>query len=59
MGDEFNFDFLERMIDSMEEALAGLEDAFKFGDLARVHSLKIFIFDLHRKVNDFLEEADV
>jgi UDP-N-acetylglucosamine transferase subunit ALG13 len=56
---DFNFDFVGQMIDSMEESVVSLENAFGEGDLNKINSLKIFIFDLHKKINEILGEENV
>ena len=47
-------EFVGQLIDSMEQAVARLEWAIKTGNTEEANKMKVFIFDLHRKIKDAL-----
>ena len=46
--------FLSQLIESMEDAVNKLEEAKNSGRKDEVNKLKVFIFDLHQKINESL-----
>ena len=53
-GDMVDIDFVSQLVDSMESAVAELEQAASSGDNEKAMKLKTFVFDLHSKINDNL-----
>ena len=50
-----NIEFTEQLIDSMVESVTRFEVAVKKKRKEEANRLKIFIFDLHRQINDSLK----
>jgi hypothetical protein len=50
-----DIEFTGQLIDSMNEALGRFESAVKKKRREEANRLKVFIFDLHRQINDSLK----
>lgn len=50
-----DLEFIKQLIDSMEDAVLRLEKAIESGDKEEENKLRVFIFDLHRKIRVSLE----
>ena len=49
-----NVEFIGQLVDSMEEGVLRLEEAMKSGDNVTANKLRVFIFDVHRKIAEAL-----
>lgn len=49
-------EFLGQIVDAMDVAIARLEDALEKKDKENISKLKVFIFDLHRKLDSGIDE---
>ncbi|MCG8702066.1 MAG: hypothetical protein MI922_28690 [Bacteroidales bacterium] len=47
-------EFIGQLIDSMEEAVLKMEVAIKNKDAAAANKLKVFVFDIHKKISEAL-----
>jgi hypothetical protein len=52
-------EFLNQLVESMEEGVSRMEDAQAQGQTEYFNKLRVFIFDLHRRINGVLEAKDV
>ncbi len=52
-------EFLRQLVESMEEGVERMEDAQVQGQTEYFNKLRVFIFDLHRRMNGVLEAKDV
>ena len=46
-----NITFLGQLIDSFEEHIKLLESAISTGDTIQINKLRVFIFDIHKKID--------
>jgi len=51
-----NVEFLKQIVESIDLAVAKLEDAVEKKDKDNISKLKVFIFDLHRKFDSAIDE---
>ncbi len=49
-----NVEFIGQLVDSMEEGILRLERAIEKKDDFSANKLRIFIFDIHRKISEAL-----
>lgn len=49
-----DIEFVGQLIDAMEEAVLRLEQAVGSGDTEYVNRLRVFIFDVHKKIEEAL-----
>jgi len=49
-----NVEFIGQLVDSMEEGVLRLERAVEKGDKESANKLRIFIFDIHKKISEAL-----
>lgn len=49
-----NIEFIGQLIDSMEEGVLRLEQAIKKKDSETANKLRVFIFDVHKKISEAL-----
>ncbi len=49
-----NVEFIEQLVNSMEEGLSKLEEAIAKKDKISANKLRIFIFDIHNKIKEAL-----
>lgn len=54
LGDEMNVEFIGQLIDSMEEGVLRLEQAIKKKDSETANKLRVFVFDVHKKISEAL-----
>lgn len=54
LGDIMNVEFIGQLVDSMEEGVFRLEQAIKNKDNEAANKLRVFIFDVHRKISEAL-----
>ena len=54
LGDKMNVEFIGQLIDSMEEGVSRLEQAISKKDNETANKLRVFIFDVHRKISEAL-----
>lgn len=55
VGDiEMDVEFIGQLVDSMEDAILKLEKAVEKKDSESANKLKVFIFDVHRKISEAL-----
>ncbi len=47
-------EFIGQLVDSMEEGLLKLESAIEKNDDVGANKLKVFVFDIHRKIAEAL-----
>lgn len=47
-------EFIGQLVDSMEEGLLKLELAIEKNDKVNANKLRVFIFDIHRKISEAL-----
>jgi hypothetical protein len=51
-----DIEFISQLVDSMEQAVARLEWAIRSKNVAEANKMKVFVFDLHKKMEDALSE---
>jgi hypothetical protein len=51
-----NITFLGQLIDSFDEHIKLLENAISKGDPAQINELRVFIFDIHKKIDTELRK---
>jgi len=49
-----NVEFIGQLVDSMEEGVLRLEKAVAADDKESVNKLRVFVFDVHRKISEAL-----
>jgi hypothetical protein len=49
-----NVEFIGQLVDSMEEGVLKLESALQRKDMDSANRLKVFVFDIHRKISEAL-----
>jgi len=49
-----NIEFIEQLVDSMEDGVLKLEQAIERKDGVSVNKLRVFIFDVHKKISEAL-----
>jgi exonuclease VII small subunit len=54
LGDKMNVEFIGQLVDSMEEGVLRLEQAVKKKDTETANRLRVFIFDVHKKISEAL-----
>lgn len=54
-----DIDFVGQLVDSMAEAVEKLEQAKVKGDVNVLNKLKVFIFDLHEKLDSALDSLEI
>jgi hypothetical protein len=54
-----NIEFVGQLIDSMSEGVSRLEDAIEDNRVDDINKLKVFIFDLHRKITEAMSPGSV
>ncbi len=47
-------EFIGQLVDSMEEGVLRLEKAIAVGDKDSVNKLRVFVFDVHKKIAEAL-----
>ena len=50
-----DIEFVGQLIDTMEEGVNRLEQAIAMNDKVMTNKLRIFIFDIHKKIGEAME----